>query len=137
MDLQEARELARKKMKGCFVCPECDGKACKGMIPGFGGLRTAKTFLRNVEALAEYGLVMRSMDSAVDPNPAVTIFGKEISMPVLVAPVGGVILNSKVPGDPATVEWIITNPFPKAPSMPAPCALPVTAAWNTCLNRES
>lgn len=104
MDLQEARELARKKMKGCFVCPECDGKACKGMIPGFGGLRTAKTFLRNVEALAEYGLVMRSMDSAVDPNPAVTIFGKEISMPVLVAPVGGVILNSKVPGDPATVE---------------------------------
>ncbi len=104
MDLQEARELARKKMKGCFVCPECDGKACKGMIPGFGGLRTAKSFLRNVEALAEYGLVMRSMDSVVDPNPAVTIFGKEISMPVLVAPVGGVILNSKVPGDPATVE---------------------------------
>ena len=33
MDLQEARELARKKMKGCYVCPECDGKACKGMIP--------------------------------------------------------------------------------------------------------
>ena len=32
MDLQEARELARKKMKGCYVCPECDGKACKGMI---------------------------------------------------------------------------------------------------------
>ena len=50
MDLQEARELARKKMKGCYVCPECDGKACKGMIPGFGGLRTAKSFLRNVEA---------------------------------------------------------------------------------------
>ena len=53
MDLQEARELARKKMKGCYVCPECDGKACKGMIPGFGGLRTAKSFLRNVEALAD------------------------------------------------------------------------------------
>ena len=37
MDLKEVRETARQKMKGCHVCPECNGKACIGMIPGFGG----------------------------------------------------------------------------------------------------
>ena len=46
MDLKEVRDNARKKMKGCHVCPDCNGKACIGMIPGFGGLRTARSFMR-------------------------------------------------------------------------------------------
>ena len=53
MDLQEVRNKAREKMKGCHVCPQCNGKACIGMIPGFGGLRTGRSFMRNVEALQE------------------------------------------------------------------------------------
>ena len=68
MDLQEVRNKAREKMKGCHVCPQCNGKACIGMIPGFGGLRTGRSFMRNVEALQEYGLVMRSMSGVDDPD---------------------------------------------------------------------
>ena len=91
-------------MKGCHVCPQCNGKACIGMIPGFGGLRTGRSFMRNVEALQEYGLVMRSMSGVDDPDTTVTILGKTLSMPVLLAPVGGIVLNAKVDGDPAEVE---------------------------------
>ena len=104
MDLQEVRNKAREKMKGCHVCPQCNGKACIGMIPGFGGLRTGRSFMRNVEALQEYGLVMRSMSGVDDPDTTVTILGKTLSMPVLLAPVGGIVLNDKVDGDPAEVE---------------------------------
>ena len=104
MDLQEVRNKAREKMKGCHVCPQCNGKACVGMIPGFGGLRTGRSFMRNVEALQEYGLVMRSMSGVDDPDTAVTLMGKRLSMPVLLAPVGGIVLNAQVDGDPAEVE---------------------------------
>lgn len=104
MDLQEVRNKAREKMKGCHVCPQCNGKACIGMIPCFGGLRTGRSFMRNVEALQEYGLVMRSMSGVDDPDTAVTLMGKRLSMPVLLAPVGGIVLNAQVDGDPAEVE---------------------------------
>ena len=104
MDLKEVYENARAKMKGCHVCPECNGKACIGMIPGFGGLRTARSFMRNVEALKEYGLIMRSMAGVEEPDTSCVILGKKLSMPVLIAPVGGIVLNAKVEGDPAEVE---------------------------------
>ena len=104
MDLQEVRNKAREKMKGCHVCPQCNGKACVGMIPGFGGLRTGRSFMRNVEALQEYGLVMRSMSGVDDPDTAVTLMGKRLSMPILLAPVGGIVLNAQVDGDSAEVE---------------------------------
>lgn len=104
MDLKEIRDTARAKMKGCHVCPECNGKACVGMIPGFGGLRTARSFMRNIEALQEYGLVMRVMSGQDEPDTSCEILGHKLSMPVLIAPVGGIVLNAKVEGDPATVE---------------------------------
>lgn len=104
MDVKEMRDNARKRMKGCHVCPECNGKACVGMIPGFGGLRTAHSFMRNVEALQEYGLIMRSMAGVETPDTAIELFGKKLSLPVLIAPVGGIVLNAKVEGDPEAVE---------------------------------
>lgn len=104
MNMQEIRVKAREKMKGCHVCPQCDGKACIGEIPGFGGLRTARSFMRNIEALREYGLVMRSMVGVEEPDTSVEILGRKLALPVLVAPVGGIVLNAKVDGDPAEVE---------------------------------
>lgn len=34
--LEEVRKKARYQMKGCYVCSDCDGNACPGMIPGYG-----------------------------------------------------------------------------------------------------
>ena len=104
MDMKEIREQAKKRMKGCYVCPECNGKACVGMIPGFGGLRTGRSFARNLESLQEYGLIMRSMSGVEEPSAAVEIFGKTLSLPILIAPVGGIVLNAQVDGDPEEEE---------------------------------
>ncbi|MGE1061156.1 alpha-hydroxy-acid oxidizing protein [Megasphaera paucivorans] len=104
MEKKEVMENARKKMKGCHVCPECNGLACRGQIPGFGGLRTGRSFMRNVESLKEYGLIMRSMAGIEEPDTRTEIFGHTLSLPVLVAPVGGIVLNAKVEGDPQKVE---------------------------------
>lgn len=49
------------------------------------------------------------------------------------APVGGVILNSKVPGDPATVEMDYNESVTKGAFDAGTVLLPVMAAWNTCL----
>ncbi len=104
MDMKEIRDAARAKMKGCHVCPVCNGKACVGMIPGFGGLRTGRSFMRNLESLQEYGLIMRSMSGIEEPSTAISLFGRTLSMPILLAPVGGIVLNAQVDGDPAAVE---------------------------------
>lgn len=35
------RDNARERMKKfCRVCPECNGRACAGEVPGMGGLGT-------------------------------------------------------------------------------------------------
>jgi len=98
MDKKVLYETARSRMAGCHVCPECNGQACKGMIPGFGGLRTGRSFTRNYEALQEYGLIMRSMAGVEEPDTSAVIFGKELALPVLAAPVGGIALNAQIAG---------------------------------------
>lgn len=104
MDYAEIRREAKRKMKGCRVCRECNGLGCIGEIPGFGGLRTARSFIRNIEALREYGLIMNSLSHIEEPDTAMPLFGRTLSMPVMVAPVGAVTLNCKINGDAAEEE---------------------------------
>jgi len=77
----------------CKVCPECNGIACKGMIPGPGGKGTGLGFIRNYQELKKIRLVM---DTVYQPTPVSTrstLFGKEFSLPVFAAPVGAVGLH--------------------------------------------
>lgn len=77
----------------CKVCPECNGIACKGMIPGPGGKGTGLGFIRNYQELKKIRLVM---DTVYEPKPISTrcsLFGKEFSLPVFAAPVGAVGLH--------------------------------------------
>ena len=86
--------LARERMKGhCRVCPQCDGRACAGEVPGMGGLGTGSSFRANVEALARVRLSMRCLHGAAQPDTSTTLFGLHLSMPVLAAPIGGVAFN--------------------------------------------
>ena len=93
MDMMEIRRRARQQQKGCHVCPQCDGRVCSGKIPGFGGMRTGRSFQRNIEALAAYGLVMNSMGGTLEPKTEVTLFDKTFAFPVLAAPLGAIALN--------------------------------------------
>lgn len=92
--MEKIRENARKLMKGyCRVCPVCDGRVCAGEVPGMGGLATASSFAANIEALRRHRLVMRLIHEVREPELAINLFGRELAMPVLAAPIGGVSFN--------------------------------------------
>ncbi len=92
--MKEIYESAKEKMKGyCKVCPQCNGKACAGEVPGMGGLGTGSSFTANVDALARYRFNMRLIHEVTSPDTTVDFLGKKLSMPVMAAPIGGVSFN--------------------------------------------
>ncbi|MFU2208012.1 alpha-hydroxy-acid oxidizing protein [Solidesulfovibrio sp. C21] len=94
MDLTTLRTKAREALKGfCRVCPVCDGRACAGEAPGMGGMATASSFKANLAALSGYRLNMRTLHEVKTADTSVTLFGRELSMPVLAAPMTGVLYN--------------------------------------------
>lgn len=94
MDIKEIRKRARERVKErCRVCPICDGRACAGDVPGMGGIGSGASFQNNVKALAAQRLVMRVLHEANDPDTGLELWGRKLSMPVFVAPVGSVAAN--------------------------------------------
>jgi len=92
--MKEIRKIARERMKGyCRVCPVCDGRACAGEVPGMGGLGTGSSFMANVQALAARRLNMRLIHDAAAPDTRIQFLGKDLALPVLAAPIGGVSFN--------------------------------------------
>ena len=90
MNMKTVRQTAREKLKGyCRVCPECNGKACAGEVPGMGGAGTGASFKNNVEALAAFRLNMRTLHGAKQPDTRYKIFGQELLTPILAAPITG------------------------------------------------
>ena len=78
----------------CRVCPECDGIACAGEMPGMGGVGSGMSFQHNYQALQKVRLNLRTLIdvSAGDrrPDTSTTIFGQKLSFPALAAPIGRV-----------------------------------------------
>jgi len=92
--MKDIRKTARERMRGfCRVCPVCNGVACAGEVPGMGGLGTASSFKANVAALAGVRLNMRLIHDVCEPDTRMTLLGRELSLPVLAAPIGGVEFN--------------------------------------------
>ena len=92
--MQTIRAKARDCMKGyCRVCPVCNGVACAGDVPGMGGLGTGSAFQANLSSLAAVRVNMRLLHSVDTPNPATTLLGQPLDLPVLAAPIGGVSFN--------------------------------------------
>ncbi len=92
--MKEIYESAKEKMKGyCRVCPQCNGTACAGEVPGMGGLGTGSSFTANFDALARYRFNMRLIHDVTAPDTKVDFLGKKLSMPVMAAPIGGVSFN--------------------------------------------
>ncbi|OCL25429.1 alpha-hydroxy-acid oxidizing enzyme [Orenia metallireducens] len=94
MELNQIYNNAREKMKGyCKVCPFCDGKACRGEVPGMGGAGTGSAFQANIEAWQRYKLEMRTIHQAQNPNTELELFGVKLTTPILKAPVTGSSYN--------------------------------------------
>lgn len=94
MTLKEAAKNARElMMPQCRMCPECNGVACRGEVPGMGGKGTGQSFMNNVSALKKITLNMRVIHSVTEPDLSCEIFGMKLSMPVMPAPVAGMNIN--------------------------------------------
>ena len=77
----------------CKVCAVCNGKACTGQVPGMGGLGTGASFRNNLSALENVRLNMRLIHDVVEPDTTVNILGKNLALPLIAAPIGGVSFN--------------------------------------------
>ncbi len=94
MNLTELRKNAREKLQGyCRVCPVCNGKVCAGEVPGMGGSGSGRSFVANVEALADWRLNMRTIHEVKTVDTSIDLWGKKLSVPVLAAPLTGVSFN--------------------------------------------
>jgi len=52
----------------CFACETCDGKVCRGIIPGMGGFGKGNTFINN------YNSWENIVVSSIDSNPPDIVF---------------------------------------------------------------
>jgi 4-hydroxymandelate oxidase len=106
-DLNYYRSIARRMLTGvCGVFPVCDGKpgrTCVGQkygAPiGIGGAGQGKTFEANYDALQQYKLKMHVIKAHHEPEMDISIFGKEITAPVMGASISGAksSLNDAIP----------------------------------------
>ncbi len=94
MDYAGILEKARAALSPrCRVCPVCDGRACRGEVPGAGGKGSGATFTRNVSYLREVKIVLDTLYEDKGRDTGCEFFGRRFSMPVFCAPVGGMKLN--------------------------------------------
>jgi len=94
LKLDDVLKVAREKLHPhCRVCPECNGVACSGEVPGFGGVGTGSSFRANYEALARRRLTMRTFHEVKKPDTSVTLWGEKLAIPILPAPMGGTMIN--------------------------------------------
>jgi len=96
MEWTEVKANAKERFHGaCKVCPVCNGVVCAGEVPGMGGVGAGMGFRNNVSALAELKLNLRTIHRVNAPFLAATLFGQDLSMPVLAAAIGGTAMNMK------------------------------------------
>jgi NAD(P)H-dependent flavin oxidoreductase YrpB (nitropropane dioxygenase family) len=94
MNYQEVLNRAKEAIgPNCKVCPECNGVACRGRIPGPGGKGTGLGFIRSYQALRNIRLNMDTIYEAKAISTKTRLFGREFSMPVFAAPIGAVGLH--------------------------------------------
>jgi 4-hydroxymandelate oxidase len=90
----EVMKVAREKLyPRCRVCPECDGWACSGEVPGFGGVGSGASFRANVESMAKLQLHLRTFHDVKKPDLTFPLWGQKLSMPILSAATGGTTYN--------------------------------------------
>ena len=80
-------------MRKCRVCKECNGIVCAGETPGCGGKGNGSTFIRNVAKLKDVRVVMNVVSSNDSVSTESDFFGKKVSLPVYVAPIGGILVH--------------------------------------------
>ena len=94
MDYNEILEKARGRVAPyCKACPVCNGIACAHNMPGPGPKQPGNGAARNYEAWQRVFVNMDTICSNDAPDTTFKLYGHEFSLPVFIAPVGGVALH--------------------------------------------
>jgi len=94
MTYQEICDKAREVMSPkCRVCPDCDGRACKGEIPGVGGIGSGRAFTVCREYLKSVKVLMDVVYEPGEIDTSVELFGRSFDIPFFMAPLGGMSGN--------------------------------------------
>lgn len=93
MDYLTVKENAKKNINTCKVCPECNGRACRGQLPGVGGKGSGLGFIRNFDKLRQIQINMNTIYKFKDIDTSIQMFGKTFKYPVFAAPIGGLKIN--------------------------------------------
>ena len=92
MTYQEVLENARKTIKNCKACPECNGLACGATMPGPGS--KAGGAHENWKAWRQYKLNIDTFAPNTAVDTSFSLFGKEFSLPLLTGPIGTMLQYS-------------------------------------------
>ena len=93
MTYQQVIQQARGLMGPCKACPVCDGKGCRGTIPGPGAKGIGDTAIRNYNAWQAIRLNMDTICASGQPDTRCSLLGQQFSLPVFAGPVGAVQLH--------------------------------------------
>ncbi len=94
MDYNEILVNAKKNMGGrCLVCKECNGLACKGVIPGPGGKNSGSSFIRNYQKLQELKINMDLVYERKSVDTSIELFGQKFKYPIFAAPISAVKIH--------------------------------------------
>ncbi len=94
MDYKQVLEQARENIGPfCKACPVCNGIRCRNTIPGPGAKGVGDVAIRNYNKWQEIRINMDTISENIIPNTSVTLFGKEMVIPVFAGPVGAVKLH--------------------------------------------
>ena len=71
----EVLDKAREVLKGvCNVCPECNGMACRGKVPGVGSKGSGNAFIRSWGTFKSIELNMDACHKHFDADLSVELF---------------------------------------------------------------
>lgn len=94
MDYKDVLDNARAIMlPNCRVCKDCNGVACKGEIPGLGGIRSGNSFTIAMEFFQSVKVLMDVIYEAKEIDTSINLFGESFNQPFFLAPIGGMSLN--------------------------------------------
>ena len=94
MTYQEIVTRAREVMgPNCRVCPVCDGRACRGEVPGVGGLGSGSSFTVCRPFFDSVKVMMDVVYESGELDTSLELFGERWPFPFFMAPLGGMGLN--------------------------------------------
>ncbi len=91
---KEVSDNAREVLKGwCGVCPDCNGLACRGKVPGCGAKGSGAAFIKAREYVRSVQIPFNAVHEHFEADTSAELFGRRFAYPLFAAPIMGMHFN--------------------------------------------